>query len=73
MNLEAITEVLNRDDVRSRVMKDAAFFDAFIGFAIGIYFSTPERAPDFYNLILERLSLEERIRVLREAAVQEVV
>jgi len=66
MKLEAIAEVLNRDEVRSRVMKDGAFFDTFIGVAIGMYFSTHERFTEFHELIVERLTFEERIRVLEK-------
>lgn len=66
MKLEAIAEVLNRDEVRSRVMKDGAFFDAFIGVAIGMYFTTPDRFREFHDLIVERLTFEERLRVLEK-------
>lgn len=64
MNLKDIAETLNRDEVRSRVMKDGAFFDTFIGIAIGMYFTTQERFPKFYELIIERLNFDEKIRAL---------
>lgn len=66
MNLEAIAEVLNRDEVRSRVLKDGAFFDAFMGVAIGMYFTPSDRFRHFHDLIIERLSFDERLRVLEK-------
>ncbi len=66
MKLEVIAKVLNQDEVRSRVMKDGAFFDAFIGVAIGMYFTTSERFTEFHELIIDRLTFEERIRVLEK-------
>ena len=64
MDLKAIAEVLNRDDVRSRVLKDGAFFDAFMGVTIGMYFTTRDRFREFHELIIDRLSFDERLRVL---------
>lgn len=66
MNLSAIAEVLNRDDVRSTVMKDAAFFEAFLGVAIGLYFTSSERVWEFHELIVDRLTFEEKIRTLEK-------
>lgn len=66
MNLTAIAEVLNRDVVRSIVMKDAAFFDAFLGVAIGMYFTSSERVWEFHELIVDRLTFEEKIRTLEK-------
>ena len=47
MNAKLVAETLNRDEVRSRVMRDGAFFDAFIGIAIGMYFTNEERFQEF--------------------------
>ena len=47
-------------------MKDGAFFDSFIGVAIGIYFTTHERFLHFHELIVDRLNFEEKIRVLEK-------
>ena len=72
MKLEALAEVLNRDDVRSRVMKDGAFFDTFIGVAIAMYFTNRERLNEFHQLIIERLTFEEKIRVLEKLKYKKV-
>lgn len=66
MNRSAIAEVLNRDDVRSLVMKDGAFFEAFLGVAIGLYFTSSERMCEFHELVVSRLTFEERIRTIEK-------
>jgi len=63
---KTIAEVLNRDEVRSRVLKDGAFFDAFIGVTIGMYFTPSDRFREFHDLVIERLSFDERLRVLEK-------
>lgn len=66
MDLVAISKVLNLDEVRSRVLKDGAFFDAFIGVTIGMYFTPSSRFREFHDLVIERLSFDERLRVLEK-------
>ena len=66
MNPSTIAEVLNRDDVCSTVMRDGAFFEAFLGFAIGLYFTSSERVGEFHGLIVSRLTFDEKIRVLEK-------
>ncbi|MBB5320307.1 hypothetical protein [Marinobacter oulmenensis] len=61
-----LSEVLNRDDVKSRIIKDAAFFDAFMGVAIGLYFSRNDRFYTFHELVVERMSFNEKITVLEK-------
>lgn len=47
-------------------MKDGAFFDAFLGVAIGMYFTTHERFHDFHELIVERMTFDQKIRILEK-------
>lgn len=72
MKLETLAQVLNRDDVRSQVMKDGAFFDAFLGVTIAIYFTKQERLHEFHQLIIERLNFDEKIRVLEKLKYKKV-
>lgn len=64
MNLRTLAEVLDRDEVRSRVLRDGAFFDLFMGIAIGMYFTTEDRFWQLHHLVIEHLSFDERLRVI---------
>lgn len=66
MKRTKIAEVLNRDDVRSRVMKDGAYFDVFLGIAIGMYFTSDDRFSAFHELIIDRLSFDEKLRAIEK-------
>src|SRR5689334_15523425 len=66
MNRTLVGKVLNNDEVRSRVMKDAAFFDAFLGIALGLYFTSQDRVAQFYELVVDRLSFDEKLRVIEK-------
>ena len=57
MNRKELEKLLDRDDVRSRILKDGAFFDTFMGIMIGMYFTTKDRFWDFHELITDRLSV----------------
>jgi hypothetical protein len=61
--LEALAKLLNSDEVRARVMKDGAFFDAFAGVMIAIYF-TKARSRELHELIIDRLTFDQKMRVL---------
>lgn len=66
MNRKELEKLLDRDDVRSRILKDGAFFDTFMGIMIGMYFTTKDRFWDFHELITDRLSFDEKARVLEK-------
>jgi hypothetical protein len=66
MNLAAVAATLNRDDVRSTVMKDGAFFDTFLGIALGMYFTTGDRFYQFHESIMERLTFDEKLRAIEK-------
>jgi hypothetical protein len=43
MDRKVIADALNKDEVRSRIMKDGAFFDTFLGITLGLYFTSHDR------------------------------
>lgn len=64
--LKELSELLNRDDVRSKIIKDAAFFDQFMTIMIGMYFCSSERTIEFYMLIGDRLSFNDKVTILNK-------
>jgi hypothetical protein len=64
-NIESIVDVLNRDDVRGRVLKDGAYFDWMAGLMIAIYFAAA-RYKLLHELIIDRLSFDQKMRVLEK-------
>lgn len=63
--LEALAKLLNSDEVRSRVMKDGAYFDFSAGVMIAMYF-TKARMHELHNLVIDRLSFDQKMRVLEK-------
>ena len=61
-----IAETLNRDDVKSKIIKDAAFLDAFMGVAVGLYFVSNDRRFSFYELVVEKLSFNQKLEILEK-------
>ncbi len=53
-------------------MKDGAFFDKFLGFAISIYFSDHDRFVELHELVVARLTFDEKIRVLEKLKYKKV-
>lgn len=59
-----VAELLDRDDVRGRILRDAATIEDEMGIAIEFYFTTNKRYEPFEELILPRLGFNDRISVL---------
>jgi hypothetical protein len=67
--LDALTKLLNTDEVRARVMKDGAYFDFQAGVMIAVYF-TKERYMLLHELIIDKLSFDQKMRVLEKIPYQ---
>ncbi|EPJ1915335.1 hypothetical protein ACTE7C_003577, partial [Vibrio cholerae] len=65
-NIEKVASLLNQDDIRSRVIRDAAFFDYFVTLLIGLYFCPSSRASEFVVNVGERLSFEDKVTILKK-------
>ena len=61
-----IADLLNQDDVRSGVLRDAAFFDYFVMLVIGMYFCPRDRASEFIVNVGDRLSFNDKISILKK-------
>ncbi|MBN8947901.1 MAG: hypothetical protein J0I74_12390 [Rhodanobacter sp.] len=66
MTSSAIAELLNRDDVRGRIIKDAAIIESEMGVVIAFYFTTNKRFGPFYDLIIDRLGFNDKIAILEK-------
>lgn len=62
--IQTVVELLDRDDVRGRILRDTALIEDEMGIAIEFYFTTNERYKPFEELILPRLGFNDRISVL---------
>lgn len=66
MKVLSIAEILNRDDVRGRIIKDAAVIESEMGIVIAFYFTTNKRFGPFYDLIIDRLGFNDKIAILEK-------
>ena len=60
-----LADLLGEDEVRGRIIKDAAFMDFLLMIIVGMYFTPQERSIQFYELIGDRLSFNDKIEVFR--------
>ena len=65
MTRKEIASLLSNDEVRGRIIGDAAFFDLLLMIVIGLYFTPDDRIMQFYDLIGERLSFNDKIEILK--------
>ena len=66
MNREYLFDRLNRDEVRGRVIRDAASLEDDLGLALMFYFTTNQRHRSFEELLLPRLGLNDRLSILEK-------
>ena len=66
MEKEELTKLLNTEEVRGRIIKDAAFLDFSMEMAIGFYFSTYARFSTFEQLVVTRLGFEDKLQILEQ-------
>src|SRR3954469_18257112 len=64
MDRAKVLKVLNRDDVRGRIVRDAAVLDDEMGLAIAFYFTTNERIDTFMDLVVGRLGFNDKLSIL---------
>ena len=64
MDRSRVLETLNRDDVRGRILKDAAIIDGEMSVAIAFYFTTNQRLDPFLELVVDRLGFNDKIAIL---------
>ena len=58
-------DLLSSDEVRGRIIRDTAFLDLFLGIIIGQYFTSDDRFALMYDSIIERMTFNQKIEVLR--------
>ena len=66
MNKEELFELLNKDEVRGKIIRDAARLEDTMGLAITFYFTTNKRYLEFEELVLNRLGFEAKISILEK-------
>lgn len=59
-----MAELLNTDEVRSKIIADASYFDFFLGFALSMYFSPPIRSILLYESVINGLSFGKKLQIL---------
>jgi hypothetical protein len=64
MDRAKVLKVLNRDDVRGRIVRDAAVLDDQMGLAITFYFTTNQRMDGFMDLVVGRLGFNDKLSIL---------
>jgi hypothetical protein len=64
MNTGQLANLLNRDEVRGRVLRDFAHIDVEMDTVITFYFTTNRRYEPFTDLILSRLGPNDKITIL---------
>ena len=66
MDSSALAKLLNRDDVRGRIIRDTSVIDVEMGVAICFYFTTHKRWRSFHELIVDRLGFNDKIAILEK-------
>ena len=66
MDSSALAKLLNRDDVRGRIIRDTSILDVEMGIAICFYFTTDQRWRAFHELIVDRLGFNDKIAILEK-------
>ncbi len=66
MKRDDLMQLLNKDDVRGRIIKDAASLEDTLGLALTFYFTTNQRYELFEELVLSRLGLNDKISILEK-------
>jgi len=70
MEHSALAKLLNRDDVRGRIIRDAAVIDLEMGVAICIYFTTNQRFDSFHELMVDKLGFNQKLEILEKIPYQ---
>ena len=66
MKRDELLLLLNKDEVRGRVIKDAASLEDALGMALMFYFTTNQRHESFEELVLPRLGLNDKLSILEK-------
>jgi hypothetical protein len=61
---DELFEILNQDEVRGRVVRDAAALEDSLSLALTFYFTTNQRYESFEEPLLPRLSLNDKVGIL---------
>ena len=61
-----LLDLLNEDDVRGAVIRDAADLEDTLGLALTFYFTTNQRYQSFEELVLPRLGLNDKLTILEK-------
>jgi len=64
MSRKELMKLLNQDEVRGRVVRDAAALEDTLSLALTFYFTTNRRYEAFEELLLPRLSLNDKVGIL---------
>lgn len=59
-------DLLNKDEVRGKIIRDAARLEDTMGLAITFYFTTNKRYSVFEELVLNRLGFEAKVSILEK-------
>lgn len=66
MKKEELFELLNKDEIRGKIIRDAANLEDTMGLALTFYFTTNKRYLEFEELILNRLGFEAKVSILEK-------
>lgn len=61
-----LLKLLNENDVRGTVIRDAAALEDALGLALTFYFTTNQRYQSFEELVLPRLGLNDKLTILEK-------
>jgi|GEM_PF-3223138 hypothetical protein len=64
MDVKKLADLLNRDEVRGRILRDFAHIDVEMDMALMFYFTTNKRYESFGELVLPRLGPNDKITIL---------
>ena len=59
-----IVELLNSDDVRSKIIANASYFDTYLGVSLSMYFSPNKRSRLLHESIIDGLSFGKKLQIL---------
>ena len=65
MTPKEFEKLIRSDEVAGKVIRFCAIFEGRLDWLIARYFTTDERISEFYDLIITRLSLYEKIQILK--------
>ncbi len=66
MERAELFDLLNKDEVRGKILKDAASLEFSMNIALTFYFTTNKRHTEFEDILLEKLSFEAKISILEK-------